>query len=645
MSTNQLFLTIDYVTLVMLVALFSLTTSCLALNETGNQAGNQIVNKVANKALFNSSNSSSQKVAEQNSTIILTNSQIILSVNKFKKENKLNESRLLNLKNKDLIYNSIPKENELKNTVNYGKENTTTKQYQSTNVYINQKSSESSTIRTSDANDYLSAQTRKPISSYKLSTYLISFNLSDNSSITNLNKNDSFNYEQPSSTPMSVNRAKRSTTANYRFNLDNTKTINFQNYHTPSESISTLSANSSSSSKYHPHQDNQFILKQTSLANDLNNVEITYSLSTDKYSRDYSPSTFKRFTIDNLDQIDDQFTNSKKNQFFTSKPNLSNSLTPSLTPFDTFTSSLSSSSLNYAKDLYKTSRSYDLYSNFYTTTTINTKNKNKITNLFENTATSLLPLLLFDRHQLAQEELNFKFSNNNLASSPKPVYHQNLNASKSSKHDKKSKYLNKHIQSTEHHNYKDKLYHLDYLDHSISKLNNNKLSRNERIESQKLPINVDNLRLSNKVLSDNHWDEFNQISSTVPTNEWLLLNKQSVSYLNLDYDDIESNSSFLNDQPIDEDAFKLATTIKDDEIDESISKEFRDLIDNSQPSNLQSDRHHSKLGLLSINSINRNVSINSLFSINNSSNYSSSTILSPGKHLLMFYIDIVYINF
>ena len=109
---------------------------------------------------------------------------------------------------------------------------------------------------------------------------------------------------------------------------------------------------------------------------------------------------------------------------YTSKPNLSNTLRASFRPLSIVVNDDDKNANSVYPDDFYTSRSYDLYTNLYTKSTKstnrmkstnktkssnrtkNTNRNSRTTNLFESTSTSLLPLLLFDRHQLAQE-INF----------------------------------------------------------------------------------------------------------------------------------------------------------------------------------------------------------------------------------------------
>ena len=189
-------------------------------------------------------------------------------------------------------------------------------------------------------------------------------------------REDSGWYSNHSIEQLSTTRAKRSTTTakfrlNFNFNNNNNKLIKNRN-HIPS--TTTLSAKSSTNYHFHHHHHHQFILNQATLINDLNNAEITYTSPINRLTTDNSNDEFDALSLNSL------------------KPNLSNTLTPSL-------------DYHYLNNFY-TKSSYGFHSPTYLHTTKRRTNLSR----YENTATSLLPLLLFDRHQLAQEELSLASS-------------------------------------------------------------------------------------------------------------------------------------------------------------------------------------------------------------------------------------------
>lgn len=297
------------------------------------------------------------------------------------------------------------------------------------------------------------------------------------------------------------NRAKRSTTANYRLN-SKTASNKFRSYHIPSTTSSAkISSSLSNSAHRHNHDHSQIVLSQASLSNNLNDAEIAYSAVTSEFGEPISYQFGDKQTTASLpaDSFENSLTNSlstndlsglstnslifnslttnslslnsptKQSNSLTSsplpsyalstnslssteslpsdsfhssdfysadfrpskdhlstpsfqptagqsngltpnisktfKPDISNTLTPSINPF---TSSLPTHQYrakvysSYPDNGFYTSKSFELYGKLYA--------DKRMTSRFESTATSLLPLLLFDQHQLAQEEALANFS-------------------------------------------------------------------------------------------------------------------------------------------------------------------------------------------------------------------------------------------
>lgn len=650
--SNQIVI-IDNVAFVILVCLFSLSNCVLneliKINVTKNQSSNyQLDNRIQNQIQNQTKSNRQTKLA----LFSLNNSTNSNGWQSHQNQNQFNQK-----------VDQFLKANQTDNVLSKIKRHP----FYSTESNKSDYKIENSKIQTNTINSYLTTFNENlnhlilttPSYGYSSSS---SSNLSIKSTSNSILNGSSSKYStfepiDETSTPINlINRTKRSTTARLNFKTSKFKT----NSHNPSSTTT--------SAKIHLNQNNQFILNQKSLTNDLNNAEITYSLP---FTTEFVTTLNNRFTNSPLNRFkttvslmtdnflsDRPFVDSKrvslsKNRF---KPNISSN---NLKKNDDFT---------FPNDFY-TSKSYDLYSDKLISMT-SIKN-HKMGNIFENTATSLLPLLLFDRHQLAQEEELSKnidiLSINSSTVSPlkstlkSESYTNNLYSlhdnwkdgssftlsylpktyttfNHNFKHNKTKKKNDLIDTSSELHAFKGQQFTNRHFKHKneqnfpndsmMFKLNN----ESNRSSDHKLPKTMstiwpilDKIKLTSDDENQMNDNQFSLIN--LETNSDNQTDLIKLDHLNKDLNVDNSYNSMINDET---DNFNKLTTTSlqsNDKATEDENELFTNL-DIIQPSNFQTDRHHSKIGLLSLNYVDLNVSrMNESTNFNNSTN---ASILSPG---------------